>query len=375
MYIIINGIKYKFKMFSSGLKITRDIHENNSKTDGYLVMQDLILDKHISNVYKLSFSYENNSINIDFIKIFVSRKKNFTSLRVYVENIFELHKKFIIFFNKFNLNRILHCFQLPYICNLKCPYCAEYKKNIFYRNDLFPSINDILLEISINKKYIKGYNTGKISSRFMGGETLIDMDEFIYNVDFYKNKIDSNNEIQIYTNGTIKNSIYNFYNYVRKNTNFKKIDLWITIDSLDITKSNRIKEKKLMDNFINNLIYLKTIKDTRLKISFNIMYINDYETKKVISFLNKNGFNYFKIATDDTNKKNNYHKEIRVKKHNLMKKFAFSLGMKLSKNEMTYILPYHFCITNGNNSLYVDKISYNIPFNVVKIFSHNNTNI
>lgn len=304
------------------------------------------------------------------LKVFKSYREAWSISFTY-EDIFEFYDEFSEFLYKiFKIpNQSYDCFETSQKCNLRCPYCFQGDKRNTFKNRHKYEISNYFIEkiMKINFKHMKN---SAATMRLMGGEPLLDLEVFKYTfeqqVKIMKKLNKPIDDLWIYTNYTT-NKIHNFLDYVDSCIlkHIKHLTIVATSDSLDINKSLRIKNQKIMDRYKYNIKETsKRFKDDdRVTLATNLMFSNYEESKKTALDLVDLGVEYIQIAYDEFTS---------VENGEIIKPQLTKIFEELEKRKIPRLKPnlgnnvwLHFSIMLENeNEVYRSKLGLKADYNV-----------
>lgn len=358
-----NG-KCDFRSNAVPINFIYDVYQNPSKeyrNYGCLKLSTIKLDREIDwKTSKFVFSHGDGIKELDlsgFDRILVTNLDyGFTTIELWFNDIFDLYYKFIENLKPEDIYNYHMAFDTQDICNLKCPYCSKFLnlRNMSYNTDFYLAkkyISNLLTKISeFNPKMSANYH------RFMGGEPFINDNVFNYMKQF-KDVIDFNFEkfgvtkFQTYTNLSNKNTvdkilkIYNEYKNI-----YCEFEIWGTIDSIDVSKSLRIRDQKTMDIFIENIKELSKHYNY-LDLNFNVMYIDDETFIDTIKFLKSLGYRKFEIAFD-CDRFDPQYDNLRHTKRLELQKLDILKDCKLTKSGHYDLMPVFFNLRMMNRTAF-----------------------
>lgn len=379
MLISIDDYMYEFRMFSLGLESSYEMYDRrNDQTSGVFKITEMleITDQVITTESHVSLWSEDKSIEVELGKPSSITLGNLISMTFECDNIFDTHRDIMNILNHDHKYpdiqfHFLRCFNLPRICNLKCPYCSQgnYNPHKNYTFDYFLASNIISLEQTISKNIL---HDSYYTDRYMGGETFLSWSEFDRTVNFYHNKFKDGDMLRIYTNNTIPNYIEKFSDMVSSN-NYEVYDMWISIDTLDHKTSLRLATKLNEDIFISNLIKLKNtlLPKDNVIINFNIMYNGSpRDFMNVVKTLHSMGFKNYKFGFDESiSSIDNY-----MRKHTVGPRLIKLANRYLNPTKMKIndTLIYKFNVLSFGEELYSNKISVVTNRNHIELFESMN---
>lgn len=346
----------------------------------YYIYKDRV-SKYSGRVHVMCYLDDNVNINDD-LSIRVGNEvlyigkidKLFHNSRTYdmyinVENIFELWKSFISMWNYEYLNAVMYSFDTPKICNMKCPYCcvkcSENREELDVDSYVIQMYVDKLT--NINKSTYKNFEIGCI--RYMGGEPLLSQINLDKYFDFLKhNSNPKHTTLQVYTNGSVEGSFDKLNSKLREYEDwYKDWELWITLDSLNIKKTERFINEQQIENYIKNIKSIKKFNMNKCySVNFNLMYIDDEEIENSIKFIKSNGYNRIKIALDEDNDDIDFDKFREDKRFSILNKYQDS--MNFVKRGCRNTLPVTFKIYGVDTMLFRCLLRYDIGRNIIDIY-------
>lgn len=340
------------------------------KYEGELIFKDIEFKGEITTIktFKLIGKYGSLSLN-DFKSSFIKKNENSIKINLKFSNIFEVFERTTEFFNKeFEPSKQTYdCYSTSMNCNLSCEYCVygcnNHKKYLFHHPIIHNSYVNKIRHI-INKVCNPMFNV----IRIMGGETLIDINDFHTILNHVKNNYDKIDDIWIYTNLTINvEKFINIINKFKTEDKIKKITIIFTSDSLDERISNRIHNKSTMETYINNIrsVINEYKNDSKILIASNLMYINHNDTFTTACKLYDYGVQYIQISYDEFS---SYDRSL-VIKEDITKVYDSIeyLGIKRLKPNLGKVMWYHFFIDIGNDNVFQCKFSFKSNYVISKL--------
>lgn len=359
-----NPINFEYRLFDKRIK----------QYEGQLNFREI----EISNNFSIEFistirlEGEKQSVllsNFSNVYFEIDQKSLFINISLTYDNIFQIFEKLTLFFNtEFEASSLSYdCFSTSMNCNFSCNYCIFNcnSKNkfqyypIIIANNFINKIRNIIDIIAKPKyKYI----------RIMGGETLIDLDDFddvINYIHGHYNKIDN---IWIYTNLSINiNEFIERVNKILEGDKVKKITIIFTSDSMNIEFSNRIKNELLMNQYIRNIhtIIEEFKNNNKILIASNLMYTTYNETLNTALNLYNIGVNFVQISYDEFLDRD---KSLIVRDniHNIYNDIE-RIGIKRLKPNLSNTMWFHFSISIGKYDIYQCKYSFNSDYIIAKL--------
>ena len=192
------------------------------------------------------------------------------------------------------------------VCNLKCTMCHPSSSNFWYSDYIQvtgkESFFDEDVEIKFKKqgnKYIdttnsykwyetedfwkdlESYSSNIDTLYFVGGEPMLVERHFKYLEYFVEKGLSHNITIQYDTNLTM---LYEKYINIWKN--FKKIELTVSIDSLN-DRNNYIRFPSDWNKIIENISEVRKIKNIKIAISYTWQILNAYNVVDMLNWATK----------------------------------------------------------------------------------------
>ena len=345
------------------------------KYEGELIFKDILNSQTIENLSKITnikLVGEKTEIDIsNFNNYHLSLSEDFKTFKLVIKykNIFKIFQSMTIFFNtEFEPSlQTYDCFSTSMNCNLECKYCVySCKSNI--RHPFLPiNLGDYFINKIrniINSVCLPKYNVVRI----MGGETLINLDDFISVLNYINNNFEVIDDIWIYTNLTV--NVDDFINIIKKEIEkdkIKKITIIFTSDSLNYNKSERIKKKIIMNKYIENIrkVIENFKNNTKILIASNLMYTEYDETLKTALNLYSMGVEFIQISYDEFS---NISKSIEIKT-NISKiyKDIENKGIKRLKPNLSNVMWYHFFISIDDTDIYQCKFSFKSDYIIAQL--------
>lgn len=364
MKVNINDNIFDFNIFSSGFSSNVEVLSDEipyirlSKLIIPFEMNDVISTfKLISDDSRMILDFSN--LPIDYTKINTESTK-FINIVMKTRDIYEWHERILTILDyDMKFSAALRCYNLPLTCNLKCEYCAQdTNKRILTSFDHNLDTIHIDKEYDIASRTLTNYQN-LCCDRYMGGETFLDWNKFMRTVDFYSGRHYCNNPgMEIYTNVSVPGSIDKLVNFIETNGYYKHYEIWFTIDTLNVSKSQRFTTSKYIETVLDNIERAKVLIDkSNVLTTFNVMYIDHNTTLDMVKWIKSQGFKHFKFAVDECN----YSDEFMRFKHNDANKTFFECKKYLIPSEKQYrdnYLVYYFNVTELGNCVYTSKYNF-----------------
>lgn len=371
--LILNEVPIDFVGTHNPINFYYNLTDNRfSQKEGELVLKEIYYKENIiNNIIDIKLKKDNFELNLsNFSNINIKIENNLLWIILKYNNIFDIFLKATVFFNNIFKGSFgtYNCFFTSMNCNLSCPYCIyscdnliRYPKTNFHLGNYYiKSVIDTIDSICKPK-----YET----IRIMGGETLININDFKNTVKYAKRVLNKElKDMWIYTNLTINvdEFIKVIDKYLEDNIS-EKITIIFTSDSFDYTKSKRITNENIMKKYISNV---KNIIDhyknnDRVLTASNLMYINYDECYNTAKKLYSLGLKFLQISYDefiDRNIANNIINDIHNIYCNLEKE-----GIKRLKRNLGTNMWYHFFINNGSENIYQCKYSFKADYVISKL--------
>ena len=341
--------------------------------EGEVIFKDIEnnLDTPLSNIYTLSIKGEKNKVQIsNFITSNINYSENNKTMTITLKfkNLFDIFEKLTMFFNlEFDpSHQTYDCFSTSMNCNLSCDYCV-YSCN--------SNVHHPYLSLDIGHYYITQVreiidritNPEFKVARIMGGETLININDFNDVLDYIKRNYEYLDDLWIYTNLTI--NVDKFINIVHRELEIgkiKKFTIIFTSDSLN-DKSQRIHSPSIMNNYVNNIkTIIKEFKnDPRVLIASNLMFTDEDETYNTAIALYNMGVQFIQISYDEFSSEE---EALRIKSSitKVYNRISDS-GIKRLKPNLGKVMWYHFFITVDNDCLYQCKFSFKSDYVISRL--------
>lgn len=374
VYVIING-KYEIPLigalsplnFMYGL-----LNYRNSQFEGEVYLNRLKCDSkeilnNLNSIESISLVNEEGlKVDIDSIVNVNSKLENGDlSISIKVSNVFTIYDRIMWLLSKTYdcTSRPYDCYSTSMKCNLSCEYClfgcTPEEINIKHH----PRSNFLLGEYFIKKIKditVKHINSNERSIRLMGGETLLDLDDFVETFKFAVklNDKDMLDDVWIYTNYTI--NVDKFLeivdNLILKHT--KHLTIVATTDSYDSKCSIRIKDENMLSRVYDNI--KKTCdkyKDNKsVSVVSNIMHTTVEASLNNIMKLHELGITYIQMSYDEFSLKDKALNEL-IPEIRFVYKRMEEMGIKRLKQNLGKTMWVHFSIEDGDHEIFRSKYS------------------
>lgn len=343
--------------------------------EGELIFKDILNSININNslnIKSIKLVGEKDEIDIsNFINYYLTLSNNNNTFKLILkyENIFNIFHILTTFFNdEFEPSlQTYDCFSTSMNCNLECSYCVySCKSNIKYP----------FLPIKLGDYFIKGIRNiiNKVCFpkfnvvRIMGGETLINLNDFKSVLSYIKDNFNIIDDIWIYTNLTI--NVEGFLEIIEKeikSDKIKKVTIIFTSDSLDYKKSERIKKEKIMFKYIQNISkvinYFKH--NDKILIASNLMYTKYDETLKTALQLYNMGVEFIQISYDEFSGMDKSY----IIKNDISKIYneIEMNGIRRLKPNLSNVMWYHFFISIDDTDIYQCKFSFKSNYIIAQL--------
>lgn len=371
--LIINGVSIDFIGTHNPINFYYNLTENRFlPKEGELVLKEIYYKGNIiNNINDIKLKKDNFELDLSsFNNVSIKIENNLLWIILKYNNIFDIFSKATIFFNNIFEGAFgtYNCFSTSMNCNLSCPYCIyscdnhiRYPKTNFHLGNYYiKSVIDTIDSICKPK-----YET----IRIMGGETLININDFKNTVKYAKNVLNKKlKDMWIYTNLTINvNEFIKVIDKYLEDNISEKITIIFTSDSFDYTKSKRITNENIMKKYISNV---KNIIDhyknnDRVLTASNLMYIDYDECYNTAKRLYDLGLKFLQISYDeftDRSIANDITKDV----HNIYCRLE-NEGIKRLKQNLGTTMWYHFFINNGSENIYQCKYSFKADYVISKL--------
>lgn len=374
VYVIING-KYEIPLigalsplnFMYGL-----LNYRNSQFEGEVYLNRLKCDSkeilnNLNSIESISLVNEEGlKVDIDGIVNVNSKLENGDlSISIKVSDVFTIYDRIMWLLSKTYdcTSRPYDCYSTSMKCNLSCEYClfgcTPDEINIKHH----PRSNFLLGEYFIKKIKditVKHINSNERSIRLMGGETLLDLDDFVETFKFAVklNDKDMLDDVWIYTNYTI--NVDKFLeivdNLILKHT--KHLTIVATTDSYDSKCSIRIKDENMLSRVYDNI--KKTCdkyKDNKsVSVVSNIMHTTVEASLNNIMKLHELGITYIQMSYDEFSLKDKALNEL-IPEIRFVYKRMEEMGIKRLKQNLGKTMWVHFSIEDGDHEIFRSKYS------------------
>lgn len=369
--LLINDTYFDFVGTHNPVNFYYNLTQNRySQYEGELILKEIEGKINTTDIKNISLMCNSFILNLsEFEKINIKQQNNFFTLNIKFKDIFKIFEQATIFFNNIfkRANSTYHCFSTSMNCNLDCPYCiygcssnVKHQEVKYHLADFYIKKIIGIIDSVCNPEYD--------AMRFMGGETLMNMNSFKSTVEYGKSlMLKKLKDIWIYTNLTINiDEFIKFIDEYLEKTISEKITITFTSDSFDYKVSKRISNELLMKQYKENCI--KVINhyknNDRVIIASNLMYISNDECYNTAKILYNLGLKFLQISYDEFTSRNQIDNIIN-NISNIYKKLEKE-GFKRLKNNLGKTMWFHFFINNGEENVFQCKYSFKSDYVISK---------